>query len=214
MAKLQDDVFRILRTRNTKEIHKVTRAAIAHKDILAEVLDGLTSTDDFYRYNCFRTVLEVTEQKPEFVYPAWDRLSKMLESENSYHQNIAVCLLANLTAVDKANKFEKIFDDYFDLLGSEGMILARYVAQGAGKIARNKPALQATITKKLLAVEHSGQKQKELIKADVIYSFDQYFEEAKDKEKILAFVTKQINSSSPKTQKAAKEFLKKWRIAV
>lgn len=208
MSKLEDDVFRILRTRNTKEIDKVSRAALAHKEIVAELLDGLTSSDDFYRYNCFRTMLQVTEEKPGLVYPAWDRLERMLSSENSFHQNIAVCLLANLTAADKAGKFERIFKEYFDLLDSQGMILARYVAQSAGKIARNKPGLQSKITARLLAVEQSKQKQKELIKTDVINSFGEYFDEARDKEKILTFVTKQTRSSSPKTQKAAKAFLK------
>jgi hypothetical protein len=212
MAKLHEDVFRILRTRNTKEIDKVSTAATAHKEIRAELLNGLTSTDDFYRYNCFRTMLQVTEEDPLLVYSSWDRLEQMLSSENSYHQNIAVCLLANLTSVDKSRKFERISDDYFDLLDSEGMILARYVAQNAGKIARSKPALQAKVTKRLLAVEFSRQKQKELIKTDVINSFSEYFSESNDKEKILTFVTKQVKSSSPKTRKAAKAFLKKWAV--
>jgi hypothetical protein len=83
MTKLGDDIFRILRTRNTKEIDKVSRAAFDHEEILAELLDGLTSTDDYYRYNCFRTMLKVTEEKPGMVYPSWDRLEKMLVSENS-----------------------------------------------------------------------------------------------------------------------------------
>jgi hypothetical protein len=212
MTKLGDDIFRILRTRNTKEIDKVSRAAFDHEEILAELLDGLTSTDDYYRYNCFRTMLKVTEEKPGMVYPSWDRLEKMLVSENSFHQNIAVCLLANLTAVDTKKKFEKLFDKYFAFLESQGMTLARYVAQGAGKIARNKPALQSKITGKLLPVEQSHQKQKELIKTDVISSFDLYFDESEKKEEILAFVAKQTKSSSPKTKKAATAFLKKYKL--
>ena len=138
----------------------------------------------------------------------------MLSSENSYHQNIAVCLLANLTACDQPRKFEKLFDQYFSLLEAGGMILARYVAQSAGIIARYKPHLQAKITQRLLSIERSHQPQKELIKTDVINSFDQYFKEARDKEEILAFVNRQIKSSSPKTQKAAKVFLKKHKLVV
>ena len=214
MSKLQDDVFKILRTRNTKEIDKVAEAAFKNKGVRDELLDGLTSQDDFYRYNCFRTMQLVTAKKPDLIYPSWDKLVTMLDSENSYHQNIAACLLANLTAADKANKFDKVFARYFELLESQGLILARFVAQGAGKIALNKPKLQSKITEKLLAVEKSRQKQKELIKTDVINSFNQYIEEANDKETILAFVAKQTKSKSPKTQKAAKVFLKNHKLAV
>lgn len=212
MAKLNADIFRILRTKHTKEIDKIVAAALKNKDLREELLDGLTSTDDYYRYNCFRTMLGVTEQQPELVYPAWDRIAKMLGSQNSYHQNIAVCLLANLTAADKAKKFEKVFDAYFALLESEGMILARYVAQSAGIIARNKPGLRNKITSQLVAVEKSRQKQKELIKTDVINSFDLYFDESSDRESIVAFVVAQTKSSSPKTKKAANDFMKKWGL--
>jgi hypothetical protein len=210
MAKLADDIYRILRTKHSKDIDKVGKAGIAHNEIREELLEGLSSNDDYYRYNCFRAVQLITAEQPNLVYSAWQRLEKMLESENSYQQNIAAVLLANLTAVDKANKFEKIFARYFELLESEGLILARYVAQGAGKIARHKPKLQSRITEKLLAVEKSRQKQKELIKTDVINSLSEYFEVCNDKEKIMRFVTQQTQSSSPKTQKAAKAFLKKY----
>lgn len=114
--------------------------------------------------------------------------------------------------MDTKKKFEKLFDKYFAFLESQVMTLARFVAQSAGKIARNKPALQSKITGKLLAVEQSHQKQKELIKTDVISSFDLYFDESEKKEEILAFVAKQTKSSSPKTKKAATAFLKKYKL--
>jgi hypothetical protein len=51
-----------------------------------------------------------------------------------------------------------------------------------------------------------------LIKSYAIEAFDEYFETAEDEDKkmILEFVRGQVASSSPKTRKKAKEFLKKW----
>lgn len=56
---------------------------------------------------------------------------------------------------------------------------------------------------------HRG-KQKELIKGYAIEAFNEYFAEIKDKGKILEFVKNQLKSTSPKTRKKAKQFLKRW----
>jgi hypothetical protein len=123
---------------------------------------------------------------------------------------IGLCLLANLTAADIHGQFEAILERYFSFLDGDSLIPARYAAQSAGKIARHEPQLQHHITAKLLGIENSHQKQKELLKADAIQAFAEYFEQSDEQGKMLAFVGAQIDSSSPKTQKAAKAFLKKW----
>ena len=66
---------------------------------------------------------------------------------------------------------------------------------------------QTKITNKLLNIDktHRG-KQTDLMKAYAIEAFNEYFEEASDKEKILDFVKAQLESKSPKTRKVAKEF--------
>ena len=90
------------------------------------------------------------------------------------------------------------------------MIVAGHLAANSGKIAKAKPELQVKITNKLLNIDKTNQKHKDLVKAGAIEAFDKYFEEAKNKNKILEFVKDQLNSKSPKTRKTAKEFLKKW----
>ena len=47
---------------------------------------------------------------------------KFLDSDNTYHKLSAVLLLANLTRVDKDNKFEKIFNRYYGLLDDRSFI--------------------------------------------------------------------------------------------
>ena len=66
---------------------------------------------------------------------------------------------------------------------------AAHVAALSGKIALWKPHLQDTITKKLLNIDktHRGS-QKELVKGYAIEAFNDYFEEAGNKEEILHFV--------------------------
>ncbi|MCL5067966.1 MAG: hypothetical protein M1368_06405 [Thaumarchaeota archaeon] len=77
----------------------------------------------------------------------------MLESKNSFHRAIAVYVIARLARIDEKKQFEKIFARYFGMLDDESLMIARYVAQNAGRIAKSKPALMNKITSELLKVE-------------------------------------------------------------
>ena len=124
----------------------------------------------------------------------------------------AVHLIANLTSVDKENRFEKIFDKYYSLLDDKSMVVAYYVANVSGKIIKNKPALKKDITDKLLSIDKTQHKtsRKELIKTGVIEAFSEYFSDYDNKASIINFVKQQVNSESNKTKKTAKSFLAKW----
>jgi hypothetical protein len=152
----------------------------------------------------------ISEEQPNALYPKWDYLADLLNSDNHFHRYISINLLANMARVDAKNRFEKIFDKYFDNMEGERTMVAGQAALNSGKIAKAKPNLQAKITNRLLNIDvrHQG-KQIELIKAYVIEAFNEYFEESSDKNKILDFVKAQLESKSPKTRKVAKEFLKK-----
>lgn len=176
---------------------------------LPELLESLKSKDDIERSGSFEVLLSLSEEDPAALYPHWDFLAEMLDSDNAYHKLIAVRLIANLTRVDTEGRFEEIFDKYYGLL-NDSVIIAGHITANSGKIARAKPALQAEITGRLLDIDKTTQKHKDLVKAGAIASFGEYFAEAKDKEKIMAFVRQQLNGESPKTRKIAREFLKKW----
>jgi hypothetical protein len=57
---------------------------------------------------------------------------------------------------------------------------------------------------------HRNPDHRELIKSHAIEAFSEYFDEARDKERILDLVRKQLDSTSPNTKNKAKAFLKKW----
>jgi hypothetical protein len=157
--------------------------------------------------------MHLSEEQPKVLYPKWDYLANLLDSDNHYHRYISINILANLAVVDTKNKFDKIFDKYFSNIDGDRTMVAGQAALNSGKIAKTKPNLQTKITNRLLNIEktHKG-KQIELIKAYTIEAFNEYFEESSDKNKILDFVKTQLESESPKTRKLAKEFLKKKTI--
>ena len=51
--------------------------------------------------------------------------------------------------------------------------------------------------------------EQEAESAYIFEAFVQYFDQAKNKKKITEFVRQKLNCQSPKTKKAAKEFLKR-----
>jgi hypothetical protein len=142
-------------------------------------------------------------------------LSKLeLKSDNGFSKYVAIHVIAFLVPLDEKGSFEKAFNTFYGLLDDESVMVASHAAGVSGSIAKAKPALQSKITKRLLGIAetHFEASRQDLIKSYIIEAFSQYVEEARDKVKIVEFVRHQLNASSPKTRKLAKEFLKKWDI--
>ena len=194
------------------DVESKAHKALTDKEALTELLAGILSKKDEIRSPSFKALLCISEEHPELLYPHWDYFAALLESKNTFLKYQAIYLIASLTKADTANKFERLFDTYYGLLGDKSIIPASHAALNSGKIARAKPELQTRITDRLLRIDetHHEPDRKDLIKSYVIEALDEYFEVAEDKEMILEFVRKQLESGSPKTRKKAKEFLKKW----
>jgi len=190
---------------------EIAQKAIKDQKLLSKLLEGILSDKDEVRYPSFKALLIISEENPELLYPKWDFFADLINSDNSYKKLIGIRLIANLTKIDKENKFEEIFEEYYSILDEDKTMTAVHLASNSGKIAKAKPKLQSMITEKLLNIDntHKG-KQKELIKAYAIEAFDEYYKEALDKKKIIEFVKKELESKSPKTRKKAEEFLSKW----
>ena len=186
------------------------RMALEDERVLQEAFDGLLSKNDVVRQNSFQTLSFLSEKHPERLYDKWDFFADLIRKGNSFHKYIAIWIIANLTKVDPINKFEKLFDDYYGLLGDKSVIPPWHVAAKSGIIALAKPELQSKITNRLLDIDNTVQRHKDLVKSGAIEAFNAYFEESKDQARIIEFVKAQLNSESPKTRKMAKKFLEKW----
>jgi hypothetical protein len=193
------------------KLKELANEAINDERIFLKLLEDTLSKKDEIRFKSNNILNFISEKYPNKLYKKWDFFSDMLDSKNHYQRNIAINILANISKIDTEKKFEKNFDKYFDNISSNRTMVAGQAAINSGKIAKAKPHLQSKITEILLNIDkiHKG-KQTELMKAYAINAFNDYFDDYGDKEKILKFVKEQFNSDSPKTKKAASEFLNKW----
>ena len=196
------------------DIRTVAEKVLEDDSLLSELLGGLKSKEETLRYNCSKVLTLISQEHGEFLYPKWDYFVEFLNSNNTYWKISAILIIANLTRIDTDNKFEKIFDRYYQLLDDRSMITAIYAASNSGKIVKAKPALETKITSTLLNIDktHHSSDRRDLIKAGIIEAFSEYFEETKEKDKITEFVKQQLKSSSPKARKIAGKFLKEQRL--
>ena len=185
-------------------------------DLIPELLNGISSSKPTIRYGCSKILMDISEEKPEKLYPNMDFFINLLESKYRILTWNAIIIIANLTKIDKENKFDSIFEKYYSFLENDYMITVTNVIDNSGKIALAKPHLAQKITDKLLSVEnisitpHLSEECKRVIIEHAIKSFNLFFPQIKQKEKVISFVKQYLNSSRKTLQSESENFLKKW----
>lgn len=196
-----------------RDLQKTAHDAAKDQNLLKEILEGIVSTNDSYRHNCFKVLAIVGEKYPKILYPEWKRFEVLLSSGNAFHRAIAVNMITILARVDKKERFEKMFRRYFNLLNDESLMVARYVAKNANDLARSKPGLLDKIVSQLLRLErdsHFDSKRRDLILSDALESFEDNFEENRSKKGMIKLARILKDSGSPRAKKVAGHFLDKF----
>ena len=185
-------------------------------ELIPEILDGISSSKPAIRYSCGKVLMDLSEEEPEKLYAHMDFFIKMLESKYRILTWNAIITIANLTKVDSEKKFDSIFDRYYSFLDDEYMVTVANIVGNSGKIALAKPYLTQKITDKLLKVEnisitpHLSEECKRVITQHAIKTFDSFFPQIEEKDKVISFVKKQLNSKRETLRTESENFLKRW----
>jgi hypothetical protein len=191
-----------------------------NKDLIPEILSGISSTKASIRYGCGKILMDLSEEQPEQLYPSMNLFITLLDSKYRILTWNAICIIANLTKVDKEKKFEANFEKYYSFLENDYMVTVANVVGNSGKIALAKPHLTKRIVEKLLMVEHISttphltEECKRVITEHVIRTFDMFFPQIEKKEKVISFVKKHLDSSRKTLRTEAENFLEKWSKTV
>jgi hypothetical protein len=185
-------------------------------DLLAEVLKGTSSSKATIRYGCAKVLMDLSEAHPEKLYPYMNTFIELLSSKYRILTWNALAIIANLSKVDKDQKFDAIFDKYYSFLNDEYMVTVANVVGNSAKIALAKPHLVQKITTELLKVDnisvtpHLTEECKRVIAEHAIKTLDVFFDKIEAKTKVISFVKRQLDSSRASLRKEAESFLKKW----
>jgi hypothetical protein len=198
--------------RKEADIQKLATFAMEDRQILQKVFDGLRVKTETIRYNSFRIVHLISESHPQKLYDHWDFFVQLLKSKNTFHKHDAIHILANLTQIDKENKFDAIFHLFYDLLNHRSVVVVCHLILVSGKIALFKPQYRQQIVNYLLdldniapQIQHLG-----LMSAYAIEALKDCYPELENKSQVQKFMEKQLKSDSPKARKLAKAFLSEF----
>ncbi len=181
---------------------------------LLKELQGIQSDDDKQRAKSFAILYPLSGSNPEKLYPYWDIFESLLKSPQVTYKYYAIHILANLVSVDRENKFRKIYSLWFnELLYHESPVVSPHIAEKSGKIVKAKPVLEKKVTPILLEAENkSACRHKELLKAYILSALEMYFDIISQKDDVIDFIRKQLNSASPTTKNKAKNLVLKYHI--
>ncbi len=183
----------------------------ANPDLLPEIFLGLHAKPARIKYGCLKVLQLLSEQQPELLYPHFDKVVQLLDSEVTFFKWGAILMVAQLTRVDTAHKFEPLFEKYFAPITGAELIPAGNVMRGAATIARAKPELTERITQELLKVESARYQTDECRNVAIghaIKAFGEFFAQLENLTAVLEFVQRQLNNSRHGVQLAAIKLLK------
>jgi hypothetical protein len=204
---------KILAQKESSNLYDVVQPVLKDIALRGELVAGSFAKDENYRYNCARVLFHAIQSHPDLFYPYWDRFTEAIDSPNAFHRSVGAQAIAHLASVDITHRLDPIFDRYLKLLDDPKVMVSRYFIETLPLIYRARPDLQARIVACLMAIDKTRHtpSQKDLLKGDIIDLFDQLFNilPEKDRKRAVSFTKTQLESSSPKARKAAREFGKK-----
>jgi hypothetical protein len=186
--------------------------------LIPEVLSGTSSPRAAVRYGCAKVLMDLSQEKPEKLYPFMNSFLALLGSKYRILVWNAMAIIANLAKVDKDRKFDAAFNRYYGFLNDEYMVTVANVVGNSGKIVLAKPYLAQKIANELMRVEdisttpHLTDECRRVIAEKAIESFDLFFDKIQDKDKVVSFVRQHQNSSRMRLKMKAESFLKKWGV--
>lgn len=178
------------------------------KDQISVAIEGIKSENAKVREKYFNFLLPLSENNPDLLYEYWDLFKSLLRKPEVSTKYYTIHLIANIIKIDKEDKFNDLFAEFYRLLNHESPVVSPHIASKSGKIIIAKPHYELKIVNLLLQIDKTSScRHLELQKAYVIAAFSEAFEFISHKAEIIKYVRNLLNSESPKTRKAAKIFL-------
>ena len=109
-----------------------------------EIFELLFDKENTVAYRALQDLQRESEET-DCVYAYMDRLSDMLENDNSYIRTRGLTLLAYNARWDRDNKIEEIIDGYLKHITDVKPITARQCIKMLPMIAKDKPELRNDI---------------------------------------------------------------------
>lgn len=200
------------------DMHVVISQAIEDATIIPLLLDIIETDKTAIKFNAEKIIRKISEENPNLLYPYFERIALLIESENTFIRWGFMLTLPNLLKVDTDIKWEKVSRKYLSLLDSTSIETFGNAVSGIWKILEAYPELEKDIVPKLLNIEeryflHKGEVSPEcmnIAKGQIIECFDRLYDKSPYKSQMLTFVQANLENSRKPVQGKAKRFMKKY----
>ena len=198
--------------------NEIITIVIDDPHLINELISILLETKGTLKYTSENILRAISETSPDLIYPFFAAFAELLDSENSFLKWGAIITISNLIKVDAVRQFDTILKRYFAPVQGPVLVTAANIVGNAWKIALARPDLSDMVVSQLLSVENAvyinkGSPSPEcnnIIRGQAIESFNNFYDEIKDKDKVTAFVKRQRDNSRNAVKKKAEKFLRKY----
>lgn len=191
-----------------KEKHAIevyARQAVEDKSTLPILLEIIETDKTSLKFLGEKIIRQLSESHPEMLYPYFECMARLWESENSFIQWGFILSVPNLVRVDVENKWEKVHEAYLALLKSDALVTCGNAVAGVWKILQKYPQYEKDILDILLNIDrqlflHKGEVSPECVnvaKGHILDCFAKIYPVSSYKDEMRAFA--QANLDNPRT---------------
>lgn len=162
------------------------------------------------KFRVAKELIALSESQPGVVYPLFDELCALLETQNSIIKWSAFRIVANLAAAAPAERVAGILDRYLAPIDGPVMVTAANAIAGGAKIAAAHARLTNRVVRAILRVENARYQTDECRNVaigqaiDALGTMGDRVRRARD---VVAFVEKQTGNTRAGTRTRAENFL-------
>lgn len=209
----KDTLIEHLKEKHAIEVY--AKQAVEDKSTLPILLEIIETDKTSLKFLGEKIMRQLSESHPEMLYPYFERMARLWESENNFIQWGFILSVPNLVRVDVENKWEKVHDAYLALLKSDALVTCGNAVAGVWKILQKYPQYEQDFLDILLKIDrqpflHKGEVSPECVnvaKGHVLDCFARIYPASSYKDELRAFA--QANLDNPRTQvrQKAQKFL-------
>jgi hypothetical protein len=191
---------------------KLVALMLADHSLIDSTFHELTSKFARIKFGCAKSLLVLSEKRPDLLLPKTDKILELLGSENQILEWNAIAILGNLATVDPGNLRGILLPKLYAFLSGGELIAANHAIAALANIGRAFPREQKKITANLLAIEDAVFKTDEcrnIAIGKTILALATFLDPGNTPKEVIEFARRHTVNQRPATAKKAEYLLRK-----
>ena len=212
---MKDKIINLLTDKGTQASVEVSHILMKDPSKITVVNELINSGKAKIKYGSAKTLLILSDRKPELLYPYFNVFVDLLSGKNNILKWTAVDIVSNISFADTDGKIDKkLLNNFFQMISGDSLITAGHVVGNLWKIAVTDKCSADKIAIEMLNYDRANisEECKSILAGHVLESFSKFFDLlSNDKKKdVLELARKQLSSLRVGTRRKANIFIKRF----